>query len=155
MKHRIRVVGIVRKNDQLLLVKQQNPETGNTYWTLPGGGFEDTDEHIFAGVEREVWEETGVQVKAGRLMMVSEYLNKGSRPMLMLSLFIECHEPIGEPHIGNIKADDYILDSVWLSREEMLKDDTPLADNLSNDSFWQILHTPGDTVLHLGRKVSY
>jgi 8-oxo-dGTP diphosphatase len=80
MKHRIRLIGIVRKEDQLLLVKQQNPENGYTRWALPGGGFEHTDEHIFAGVEREVLEETGIQVQAGRLLMISEYVDKGRNP---------------------------------------------------------------------------
>jgi len=155
MRHRIRVVGIVRKNNQLLLVKQQNPDNGYVRWALPGGGFEHTDEHIFAGVEREVWEETGVQVKAGRLLMISEYVDTGRNPILMISLFIECHEPVGEPHIGNTKVDDYIIDSAWLSREEMQEDTTPLSDNLNNESFWQALHAPIESVLHLGRKVSF
>ncbi len=155
MKHRIRLIGIVQKDDRLLLVKQQNPENGYTRWALPGGGFEPTDEHIFAGVEREVLEETGVQVQASRLLMISEYLDKGQNPVLMINLFIECHHPVGEPHIGNTLADDYIIDSAWLSRSEMRHDATPLSDTLNNELFWENLQTGSETVFHLGRKVSY
>jgi hypothetical protein len=73
----------------------------------------------------------------------------------MINLFIECHNPIGEPHTRNTMVDDYIIDSAWLTRAEMMCDEIPLSDTLQNEVFWQTLHTPPDTVLHLGRKVSF
>ena len=67
MKHRIRVVGILCRDEHILLVEQLNPNTGHRRWTPPGGGLEISDPDIFAGVEREVFEETGLKVRAGRL----------------------------------------------------------------------------------------
>jgi len=63
---RIAARGLVVKNDQLLFVSNDGE-----YWYLPGGGLEGR-ESLRDCVEREVYEETGLVVKAGSLIHVLE-----------------------------------------------------------------------------------
>ena len=46
-------------------------------WSLPGGGIE-FDESIRDGLVREVFEETGLRVRPGRLVGLSEFHNPGT-----------------------------------------------------------------------------
>ena len=155
MKHRIRVVGILRRGEQILLVEQQNPNTGNRRWTPPGGGLEISDPHIFAGVEREVFEETGLRVRAVQLRFVSEYANTSDNPLLALSLWIECqpidNEDFGIPTLANTLPDDYITDVQWWNRCDLFGKANVSA-SLQNHEFWKILDLPEPQVGHLGRR---
>ena len=155
MKHRIRVVGILRRGDQILLVEQHNPHTGNRRWTPPGGGLEMSDPDIFAGVEREVFEETGLQVRAGQVRFVSEYANTSENPVLMISLWIEClpadNADFGIPTLAHTLADDYITDVQWWNRDDLFGKANVSA-SLQNDEFWKILDLPEPQVGHLGRR---
>ena len=67
------VQGIVLENDRVLLIKRTTPRV----WELPGGGIEDEEEPATA-VGREVWEETGVEVRVERKLGV--YQRLGFRP---------------------------------------------------------------------------
>jgi 8-oxo-dGTP diphosphatase len=59
----VAVGAIVRRGDTLLLVRRgSGPGTGS--WSVPGGRVE-FGETLRAAVEREVWEETRVRVRAG------------------------------------------------------------------------------------------
>ncbi len=153
MKHRIRVAGLVRRGDQILLVEQQNPDNGHKRWTIPGGGLEHTDADIFAGVERELFEETGLSVRAGRVRYISEYISH-ERAVLMLSLWIDCHplegSDFGEPTLANTLVDDYITDIGWWTRD-LLKDQKT-SSALQKDDFWNHLQAPLESVVYLGRR---
>jgi 8-oxo-dGTP diphosphatase len=155
MKHRIRVSGILRRGDHILLVHQQNPLTGDCHWAVPGGGLEAGDPDIFAGVEREVFEETGLRVRAGQMRFVSEYQ---SSDLLQLNVWIECHPTDGDAGFGelsnaNVLEDDYIIGAEWWSRESLadIEHKTPVV--LRDHKFWAALETSQAQVLHLGRRV--
>jgi len=45
---------------------------GNEYWCLPGGGL-DEGEPLIAGVEREMFEETGIKPVVGNLLYVQQF----------------------------------------------------------------------------------
>lgn len=61
------VLGIIRRDDDVLLIERQNKERGKNNeslnWAFPGGKIE-PGETPFAAVEREVSEETGHYVEA-------------------------------------------------------------------------------------------
>jgi mutator protein MutT len=63
----IRYQGAIVKDDQVLLIRHREHESGQSYWLFPGGGIEpgETDE---ACVVREMREETGVDVTVERLL---------------------------------------------------------------------------------------
>lgn len=153
MKHRIRVAGLVRRDDAILLVEQLNPENGHKRWTIPGGGLEPTDPDMFAGVVREIYEETGLHVRPGQVRYLSEYLSI-EKEVLMLSVWIECHpveeSGFGEPHLENTLEDDYLLDIRWWKREELAGHNTSAV--LQTDVFWDNLDAPLGHVTYLGRK---
>jgi ADP-ribose pyrophosphatase len=54
--------------DEVLLIRHRQTDDGRTYWLLPGGGIEppETPEQC---VEREMREETGLTVRAERLLL--------------------------------------------------------------------------------------
>lgn len=45
---------------------------GSDYWCLPGGGLEE-GEPLYAGIEREMIEETGVKPVVGNLLYVQQF----------------------------------------------------------------------------------
>lgn len=66
---RITARGIIIENEQILFVSDEGK-----YWYTPGGRLE-PDESMEACVEREIFEETGLVVKAGPLLFVQECLD--------------------------------------------------------------------------------
>ena len=66
---RVRVGTVVLDRSSLLLVEHRKGARG--YWLLPGGGLE-LGETFFACAEREVREETGLTVRAERVVYLSE-----------------------------------------------------------------------------------
>ena len=61
-------------NKEILMVQHREPT--RSYWTLPGGGIEAGESPAEAAV-REVWEETGLRVKAMRLLWEGNYGHGG------------------------------------------------------------------------------
>lgn len=71
MKRATRYQGAIVHNDHILLIKHCEHATGRTYWLLPGGGREshETEE---ACVQREMHEETQLDVSVERLLLYEE-----------------------------------------------------------------------------------
>jgi ADP-ribose pyrophosphatase YjhB (NUDIX family) len=151
MVHRIRVSGIVRHNDQLLVIYQQN-FLGIRRWALPGGALEASDADIFRGVEREMLEETGLKVQARQLKYISEYASD-TQGLLALSMFIECNLAEGETadniHLKNVQPDDNIHGVAWMNRDQLQQVD--IGRVLSHPTFWEQLNSNSNEVFHLGR----
>lgn len=86
--------GVIFQEDRILLVK----ELADGGWTLPGGWI-DLNESPRRAVEREVWEESGYQVKATRLLGVYDRNLHGFPPMIFhtYKLFIRCEVVGGTP----------------------------------------------------------
>lgn len=66
---RIRVAGILVKDDQILLVRHE--KNGNSYWLLPGGGIE-FGESAEEALVREFQEEVGLKIRVGKLVLVHD-----------------------------------------------------------------------------------
>ena len=64
------VVGIIRQQNQLLLVQNQ-AEGAEAVWSLPGGVIEE-GETLKEALEREMREETGLSVQMFRLAYITE-----------------------------------------------------------------------------------
>ncbi|NJA55224.1 NUDIX domain-containing protein [Streptomyces sp. NEAU-H3] len=77
-------------------------------WELPGGVLElaETPE---AGVWREVWEETGVEVEVGGLSGVDKNLARG-----IVALVFRCR-PVG----GALRVSEESSEVVWLTADEV------------------------------------
>ena len=148
MRHRIRAAAIVVDGDKLLLVKHQHPDTGEVWWTPPGGGVEGY-ESIFECAVRETFEETGLRTDPERIVYIDQYVELECH---YCNLFILCRSFSGaltmQNIIGNGKDEQYIKDARFLSREEMA-DETVYPEMLL-DEFWEDLQKGFPSARYLG-----
>ena len=56
--------------EEILLIKHQEHKNGRAYWLLPGGGIEDSETEVQCA-EREVREETNLEVKVACLLLMN------------------------------------------------------------------------------------
>jgi ADP-ribose pyrophosphatase YjhB (NUDIX family) len=68
-KIRIACRGLIIHNEKVLLQNTNNRE----FWNVPGGGFESDDSSVTSCVVREVLEETGLETKVLKLLLVHEF----------------------------------------------------------------------------------
>ncbi len=150
MQHRIRVAGLVRLGDEILLIQQEN-RRGVRAWCIPGGRLEATDADIFRGAEREVWEETGLKVEARQLRFISEYL---APDLFAVTLIIECHlaeeEHPANIHLNNIMEDDNIHGVAWWPISKILLAEEAMSRTLGKPEFWAALEQ-AEGMVYLGR----
>lgn len=84
---RVRVAVVITKDDSILLV--QHRKGAQRYWLLPGGGL-DFGETIAEAARRELWEETGLDIKIGGYLYLSEAIAPdGTRHMVQVTLKAE------------------------------------------------------------------
>ena len=86
---RIRVAAAVVEKGKLLVVKHE--KKGKAWWCLPGGGLE-PGEALSACAEREFLEETGLRVKAGRIIYLGELILPEEH---LLDVFIRAEKTSG------------------------------------------------------------
>ena len=68
MSRDIRYQGAIIRDDHILLLRHAEHATGRSYWVIPGGGRE-ADETEEACVQREMREETHLDVSVERLLL--------------------------------------------------------------------------------------
>ena len=67
MRH-TRYQGAIIRDDQILLIRHTEHESGRSFWVIPGGGREPGETEM-ACVKREMWEETNLEVDVKRLLV--------------------------------------------------------------------------------------
>ena len=129
MRH-TRYQGAIIKDDQILLIKHTEHESGRSFWVIPGGGRE-LDETEMACVKREMWEETNLEVEVERLLVESvlpnDRFNKRRKTYL-------CHVISGEASPGyepeEEAAAEYAITHVaWFDLRSEESWDPPIFDN--------------------------
>jgi 8-oxo-dGTP diphosphatase len=115
MQRTIRYQGAVLRDDHILLIQHRHHASGHSYWLLPGGGLEG-DETPEACVQREVREETHLQVEVGQHVLDDPDMPGGSYQRLHTYL---CHVIGGEAQPGHEPevevAEEYAITAVrWL-----------------------------------------
>jgi mutator protein MutT len=128
---RVPCAGAVIKDaaGRLLLIRRRN-EPGAGLWSLPGGRIEpgESDEQA---VVREVREETGLSVLAGRLLGTVE------RPGLNGAI-LDIRDYLAIVTRGSLEAGDDAADARWVTQQEMAQ--LELTDGLAGSlASWGVL----------------
>lgn len=93
---RVRACGILIQNGQILLVGHRGLVAESTFWSPPGGGISD-GESARQTVQREIQEETGIEVTVQALFTYSEFIQP---PLHALELFFWTEMQGGQLVIG-------------------------------------------------------
>lgn len=110
---RVRVAVVITKGDSILLV--QHRKGAHRYWLLPGGGL-DFGETIAEAARRELWEETGLDIRVTGYLYLSEAIAPdGTRHMVQVTLRAELVEEA--PFV--IPEDDVIEAVTWVPFAEL------------------------------------
>ena len=91
IQFRVSVVGLFIDNNEVLLLHQMTPPETDC-WDLPGGGLE-PGETLFAGLKREIQEETGIEeFKIDKLLTVVEgfFPQPDGQLMHTLNIIYQC-----------------------------------------------------------------
>jgi ADP-ribose pyrophosphatase YjhB (NUDIX family) len=81
----IRVTGVLVENGKILLVNQK--VSSNRSWSLPGGRLEQ-GETLEEGIIRELFEETGLNVKVIKLLYICDK-SDAAPPLLHITFLLE------------------------------------------------------------------
>jgi len=116
MNHRISSGALVEHEGRVLLVRHRK-EAEYDFWVAPGGGVQGS-ESLAAAAEREVREETGLNVVAERLVYVEEFYNPETRHckfwfiarLVGGTLTVEAPEAVSE----------YIVEAGWHEKDQVM-----------------------------------
>nr|WP_320016029.1 NUDIX hydrolase [uncultured Desulfobacter sp.] len=111
------VGAVVFKDNRVLLVKRGNPPARGV-WAIPGGSVE-LGETLQKAAEREIFEETGIVIKAGEPIFSFEYIHRDDKDRVRFHYYIvdlAASYLSGEPTPG-----DDALDAGWFSREALAR----------------------------------
>lgn len=126
--HYVAVTGIIVKDGKYLIAKRSNKEkVFPGLWTVPGGRLEQGDYinspkdtgdawyNILERVlEREVKEETGLNVKNSRYLLSLAFMRPDNIPVTVNSFYCDYDS-------GDIKLSDELVDYRWVSVDELDK----------------------------------
>ncbi|GAB2592295.1 NUDIX domain-containing protein [Spirosoma areae] len=117
---RLRVCGLYREGDRLLMVKHRGIGPTDTFWCPPGGGAQFSETAPNALI-REFIEETGLAVEIGELLFVNEFMQP---PLHALELFFAVKVTGGALQQGfdpEMSVDEQIIEEVRLMSFEEIK----------------------------------
>lgn len=109
---RVRVAGILKKDDKILFIKHKKEK--NEYWLLPGGGL-DYGETFQESLKREFYEECNIKIEVKDMVFVSESIDPNGRRHIVNMFFIVEYQS-GEIKVG----DEGILEELkYISLKEL------------------------------------
>ncbi len=112
---------IIIENGRVLCNKNQN-ERG-VYYNLPGGG-QDYQENLREAVARECFEEAGVQIEVGELLLVGDYIARREQgdprdPIHQVEFYFAGQLEEGEtPRLG-AGADNHQIGVEWVALDRL------------------------------------
>nr|WP_320190692.1 NUDIX hydrolase [uncultured Desulfobacter sp.] len=111
------VGAVVFKDNKVLLVKRGNPPAQGV-WAIPGGSVE-LGETLKTAAEREVFEETGIVIKAGDPIFSFESIHRDDKDRVRFHYYIV---DVAASYIsGEPTAGDDALEVGWISKEELCR----------------------------------
>lgn len=121
---RLRVCGLHREGNRLLMVRHRGINQSDTFWCPPGGGLQ-FGEATREGLTREFDEETGLKIEVGDLLFVNEFREP---PLHALELFFDVRVIGGLVRQGidpEMSLDGQIIEEVRLMTFDEIKSYPP------------------------------
>ncbi len=120
---RVAARGIIIREEKLLVQYYQDRQ--DLWCTIPGGGIQ-KGESLEKGLQREIFEELGIDVQVGALRYVRELRGASQKRLFgglskdfhQLELFFEILSFKGEPSRG-LKTDNFATEHGWLSLSKL------------------------------------
>ncbi len=111
------VGAVVKHEDSFLLIRRKNPPSQNM-WAIPGGKIK-LGETLQQAAEREVWEETGITVRAGSPVLTFDLIERDTRGDIIFHYIIV--DVLAEYISGNVSAGGDAREAVWAHKNELHK----------------------------------
>jgi 8-oxo-dGTP diphosphatase len=109
------VGAVVFKDDFVLLVKRKNPPAKNM-WAIPGGKIK-LGERLQDAAEREIFEETGLVIKAAEPVFSFDVIEYDENKNIRFHYVIV--DLIADYLEGEIKPNDDAVEARWIQRHEL------------------------------------
>lgn len=126
---RAAVGAVVLRNGRVLMVRRRNPPSAGQ-WAVPGGRVR-LGEGLAEAAEREVLEETGVTVRAGRPIFAFDAIERDDKGLVRYHYVVV--DLLAEHVAGEPRARDDALEAAWLGP-------TDLTDRQVNATTRDLLH---------------
>lgn len=128
-KLRVRVCGILQRQNSLLLVKHKNLGKKGVLWAPPGGGV-NFSESCKEALIREFKEETGIEVRVKKFLFINEYLDP---PLHAIELFFHVEKVSGKLSKGNdpeLKKNQIIKDVHFIEYPKLKEMDPDIVHSI-------------------------
>ena len=112
---RVAVGAIVFKDDRVLMVRRGQPP-GEDQWAIPGGSVR-LGETLQAAAEREIMEETGITIRAGKAVYTFDAIVHDREGKVRFHYVI--NDLDAEYVSGEIQAGDDAREARWLTVDEL------------------------------------
>lgn len=143
-EQRLSAGGIIVQENKVLLV-HHCMEDGTDFWVMPGGGLKGS-EGIFRAVEREIWEETGLSVRARHIAYIEELIDDDC---YVCKFWLYCSFEHGKLSLDHREAAEGFLKEVSFFSKAQLQGMNVFPPILKGD-FWQDYKVGFPTVKYLG-----
>ncbi len=111
---RVGVGAVVLRDGRVLLVRRGVPPSFGL-WAIPGGSQE-VGETLREGAEREILEETGIRVRAGRQIFTGDLIQRDDEGRVRYHYVVI--DFLGEYVSGEVNGSDDALEARWVSPSE-------------------------------------
>ena len=109
-------VGAVVLREGCVLLVRRGVAPAQGLWAIPGGGLR-LGETLQKGAEREIFEETGIVIRAGAPVFTCDSFERDGEGRVRFHYVIV--DMIADYVSGDVKAADDALDARWLSPAEI------------------------------------
>lgn len=113
---RVSASGIIIQEDKVLLVRYKDAKTD--FLVGPGGGVLH-EEDLFSGLKREVFEETGLYVSPGKMVLVEDLLSSKYRVIKVWFICSIIGGTLSKTEEARIEG---IVDAGWYNKNQLEKE---------------------------------
>ena len=111
----VAVGAVVFNKDKVLLVLRAKPPAENR-WTIPGGCVE-LGETLQEAAEREIWEETGLTIQAGKPVYTFDVIERDQKGKILFHYVIV--DLAADYVSGELRPGDDAIDVCWASFKDV------------------------------------